>query len=839
MAYLLEKDKSTSDEIVRLFEKVRVAYLSARTDPKEYGSKWRKSIDSIKEAYENTNELANELKNFIEISDLEAEDVKDPQSQNAEKIFNGIKKLRYSSESVADPFAKRFKGEVLEELLSSTGNMVKFVHYAIRDDNKALSPDIYAVKDITPDDITDGLQGLDLEVDDIDLYIIEHYGDGKDSKKVESKVKAAMGILELIFLSKNSEDDWEVLEEIEGLPVAKAEKKSKEEKSESDFIVPNKPMYRIFEIEDINELKGFTGEYYVQEKYDGLRIQMQKIDKKIKVYSFDGKDITSKCKEQVEELKKKHFGDCILDGSLMLFKGEEHQNRAETIAHVFDNKNEDGVLKMHIFDLLRHNEKSLLEEPLEQRMTLIFNNYSIHSSEMLAFPSKKDTRLADSIKDVEEYSKTIMEMPTAEGVVIKDATSTYYVGTKKNPKWIKWKNFVDLDLMVLDKKSSKGNYSYTLGAGPAEGEGKDYQTIEGKTYMVVGKALNTKISADLGSIVRVKIDQVKKEGERYIVHSAKVIEVPEAIHPDKLVTLELLAKDEKKSLNYNVEALKKGIVVTDHIHGEASILIKSDMDGFTIYGFEEDNLMAKNALVDLDLWKTQAEEIMKTKQSRLTVAGFQHMKTTGPKTIKELHNHLVKNHKDLYEDILESKFDKLKDWMKQRDGISYDEKTKKLYAEDDKIMQEGDILKEYKTPKEYQQGKFKLYLRDDDNLNLVIKLKDESINWLIDLEDDGDIFELFGKAGKFPAMVANNISKRKIIDEGEVRLGVQKHGYHEYFLEGNKFETKFNIRKIKVDNKDMWLAWSGYKQSPADEKDDAGLWNIYEDRNKELPLPEK
>ena len=839
MAYLLEKDKSTSDEIVRLFEKVRVAYLSARTDPKEYGSKWRKVVDNITEAYENTNELSNELKNFIEISDLEAEDVKDPQSQNAEKIFNGIKKLRYSSESVADPFAKKFKGEVLEALLSSTGNMVKFVHYAIRDDNKALSSNIYAVKDITPDDITDGLQGLDLEVDDIDLYIIEHYGDGKDSKKVESKVKAAMGILELIFLSKNSEDDWEVLEEIEGLPVAKAEKKSKEEKSESDFIVPNKPMNRIFEIEDMNELKGFTGEYYVQEKYDGLRIQMQKIDKKITVYTFDGKEITSKCKEQVEELKKKHFGDCILDGSLMLFKGEEHQNRAETIAHVFDNKNEDGILKMHIFDLLRHNEKSLLEEPLEQRMTLIFNNYSIHSSEMLAFPSKKDTRLADSIKDVEEYSRTIMEMPTAEGVVIKDATSTYYVGTKKNPKWIKWKNFVDLDLMVLDKKSSKGNYSYTLGAGPAEGEGKNYQTIEGKTYMVVGKALNTKISADLGSIVRVKIDQVKKEGERYIVHSAKVIEVPEAIHPDKLVTLELLAKDEKKSLNYNVEALKKGIVVTDHIHGEASILIKSDMDGFTIYGFEEDNLMAKNALVDLDLWKTQAEEIMKTKQSRLTVAGFQHMKTTGPKTIKELHNHLVKNHKDLYEDILESKFDKLKDWMKQRDGISYDEKTKKLYAENDKIMQEGDILKEYKTPKEYQQGKFKLYLRDDDNLNLVIKLKDESINWLIDLEDDGDIFELFGKAGKFPAMVANNISKRKIIDEGEVRLGVQKHGYHEYFLEGNKFETKFNIRKIKVDNKDMWLAWSGYKQSPADEKDDAGLWNIYEDRNKELPLPEK
>jgi ATP-dependent DNA ligase len=839
MAYLLEKDKSTSDDIVRLFEKVRVAYLSARTDPKEYGSKWRNAIDTIKESYEESNALSNELKNFIEISDLEADDVKDPQSQNAEKIYEGIKKLRYSSESIDDPFAKKFKGEVLEALLSSTGNMVKFVHYAIREDNKALSPEVYAVKDIDPDEITGGLQGLDLEVDDIDLYIIEHYGDGKDSNKVESKVKAALGILELIFLSDNTKDEWEDLEEIEGMPVEKSEKKPKEEKSESDFIIPNKPMYRIFEIEDMNELKGFSGEYYVQEKYDGLRIQMHKIDKNIKVFSFDGKDITSKCKKQVEELKKKHFGDCMLDGSLILFKGEEALNRAETISYVFNDKHPDGELKMHMFDLLRHNEKSLLEDSLEQRMQLMFNNYSIHSSDYLQFPSKKDTRLADSLKDIEEYSNTIMEMPTAEGVVIKDATSTYYVGTKKNPKWIKWKKFVDLDLIVLDKKSSKGNYSYTLGAGPTEGEGKHYQEIEGKTYMVVGKALNTKITADLGSIVRVKIDQVKKDGERYIVHSAKVIEVPEARHPDKLITLEILSNDEKKSLNYNVEALKKGIKITDYIHGEASIIMKGEMDGFTIYGFEENNLMAKNALADLDMWKQQAEEIMKTKQSRLTVAGFQFMKTNGPKTIKELHNHFVKNHKDLYEDILESKLDKLKDWMKQRDGISYDEKTNKLYSENDKILQEENILKSYKTPKEYQQGKFRLYLREDDNLNLIISLKDETLNWLIKLEKDDDIFELFGKAGKFPAMVANNTSKRKIIDEGDVKLGVQKHGYHEYFLEGNKFETKFNIRYLKTEGKEMWLAWSGYKQSPADKENDAGVWNINDDRYKELPLPSK
>ena len=67
-----------------------------------------------------------------------------------------------------------------------------------------------------------------------------------------------------------------------------------------------------------------------------------------------------------------------------------------------------------------------MEDTLENRMQIMFNNYSIHSSMPLTFPSKKDTRVADNLKDVEEYSKKIMEMPTAEGVVIKDSTSTTF-----------------------------------------------------------------------------------------------------------------------------------------------------------------------------------------------------------------------------------------------------------------------------------------------------------------------------------------------------------------------------------------------------------------------------
>ena len=381
-------------------------------------------------------------------------------------------------------------------------------------------------------------------------------------------------------------------------------------------------------------------------------------------------------------------------------------------------------------------------------------------------------------------------------------------------------------------------YSYTLGIdiGPTDEEGKYIKELQGKKYMNVGKALNTKISVDVGDIIRVKVDEVKKSGERYTLFSAKVIEVPEVTMPDKVVTLELLSKDTKKSLNYDVKALEKGVKVTDYVHGETTVIIKSDMDGFTIYGFEEDNLMSKNALNDLDMWKTQAEAIMKTKQSKLTVTIFNYLKQNGAKTPKELHNYLVKNVSSLYEDILESDSKKLKNWTENRDGIGFEEG--KLFAENDKILLETDsIMKEYKTPEKYQSGKFKIYARQDDNVNVVMKLGDETINWNIDLDDEEELFDLFGKAGKYPAEVARSFEREKVIDSGEVKLGVQKNGYHEYFLEGNKFQTKLHIRVIPVKGKRMWLAWTGYKQEPADEESDAGLWNIYEDKFSKLTIP--
>ena len=965
---MFEKDKAPlSNEILSLFEKVRVAYLSARTDPKEYGGRWRNALEEIKDAYNSISPLGKEIKEYLDERHVESDDAGSPSSGTAKIIYEGIKSMRFDSENVNDPFSKKFKGNVLESLLTDESVFTKFIHYAIRSTDDALSEDCYESIEFQGDDITDGLEGLDLQVKDVPLFVIEHYGDDKDSKKVETKFNQAFKLLKQAFMHKYSKEEWDALIQVElkkaekksmrsmlslyqtqGMAnpttiveekpnvsqkigtiemdadvsedcckqfkeeivaflietapnfipnvfeteaelrfdieetdcewlknyligfedyahhggavikeareiadkyescnsfgsgfsdkhaMLKAEKKSTEEKAISHFIIPNKPMYRIFDIEDMKELQGFSGDYLVQEKYDGMRIQIHKIDGQVKIYSYNEKDITDKCSQQVAEMKKKSYGDCILDAELILFDGEEALHRADTIAHVFKNKYPDAKLKAHVFDIMRHEDGNMTDEELEQRINILFNNYSAKSSEYLEFPSKKDTRTADSFKDIEEYAKEIMEMPTAEGVVIKDLTSTYFIGTKKNPKWIKWKKFVDLDMMVLDKKSTKSKlYSYTLGAGPVLEKGKHIVELNGKLYMNVGKALNTKTNVNIGDIIRVKVDEVKQSDERFTLYSASVIEVPEVETPDKVVTLEMLSKDTKKSLKYKVEALTKGITITDNIHGEATLIAKS-MDGFTIYGFEESNLMSKNALVDLDMWKQEAELTLKTLQGKVTTAIKNRLKFKGSQTAKEIHDYLLAAMPSEYETLFDSDSTKMmkilghastqdvKEWANQREGISYSQG--KLHVDP------TDIAKE--------MSQFKIYSRKDDNLDFIIQHKGETLAWLIDLPNDDDIFSFFGKANKYPAQISKNIAKGQLLDEGDVEIGVQRHGYHEYIISGNKFETKMHFRVIPVKGEKMWLAWTGYEQKPVDKESDDGIWNIYTDKNKDLVLPD-
>ena len=93
---------------------------------------------------------------------------------------------------------------------------------------------------------------------------------------------------------------------------------------------------------------------------------------------------------------------------------------------------------------------------------------------------------------------------------------------------------------------------------------------------------------------------------------------------------------------------------------------------------------------------------------------------------------------------------------------------------------------------------------------------------------------MFGKAGKYPAQVQRTVSREKLIDKGDIKLGVQRHGYHEYFIKGDKLNTKLHFRVVPLDNKKQWIAFSSFTKEPVEPKSDDGIWDIREDENKGL-----
>ena len=841
-----KKSKPITKRILTFFEKVRHSYLSAKENKSEYGDDWKDTVEYIKGHYDGLNDFTKELKKYVSEDLLYKKEVNDSESTAAKTLFLAIKQMRFKSNKVSDPFSEQLGDKVIETFLKNDGIFVAFIHYALRSHANTLPSSAYEEHDLTPDTITEGVMGLDLLEKDVPLYITEHYGDDKDTTRIKPKFNKFYELFKKVFLEKYDE---KALENIIDLDISKAEKNS-----ELSFLVPNKPMYRIFELDDLYEIKGMSGDFIIQEKYDGMRIQIHKNNKKVSIYSYNQKDITSKCKTQVKELEKEKYGDCILDAELMLFIDDEPYDRADTITHVF-HKETKGRLRAHVFDIMKHENKDLLDTPLRERINILFYQYSQHSSDELVFPSKKDTRLADSIAEVGEYSLKIMEMPTSEGVVIKDAESTYYRGVRKNPKWIKWKKFVDLDVIVLDKKKTKSNlHSYTMGIGPlSEEEAEQYQSIkiDNKEYLPVGKALNTKKSVEIGSIIRVKVDEVKRSKKGYSLYSAKLNEIPEVDSPDKLQTLEQLSKKTKKALvNYTIGAvkeviggIKKAYTITDSIHGEATIILKSDLDGFTVYGFEGDKLMQKNALVDIDLWKDDMLTELKKNKSDIKNKIIYYIKERNnkPMALTDVLQFMIRENREDYERTFGSDKNTFYQWLVSIDG--FDIAHKKLVIDElESPIKKGEnfdakLISVEEDLINKDNDTFEIFRREDENLDFIINVNGEIRSWTINIDDDKDIYNLFGKSGKFPAIVSDQTDEYKLLDKGELILGLQKHGYHEYKIIGDKFETRIHFRVIPVKEKKSWLVWTGKKQKMLELSDNnTDLWDIKEDKYSNLKI---
>jgi bifunctional non-homologous end joining protein LigD len=106
-----------------------------------------------------------------------------------------------------------------------------------------------------------------------------------------------------------------------------------------------------------------SGEQWWHEvKHDGIRLIARKDDKRVKLYSRPGNDLTRRFPQIVEALARLRSRSCIIDGEAVAC-GDDGIAVFELIRRWRNG----GSAFMHAFDLIELNGDDLRREPLERR----------------------------------------------------------------------------------------------------------------------------------------------------------------------------------------------------------------------------------------------------------------------------------------------------------------------------------------------------------------------------------------------------------------------------------------------------------------------------------------
>ena len=292
------------------------------------------------------------------------------------------------------------------------------------------------------------------------------------------------------------------------------------------------PMHRIFELDDLEHLRGFTGDWVVSHMPEGERGFVIKEDDKVSSPNFS---LTKEDKENFKQVADEDF-------------------RLDVI------KLEDGY---YIFDVLEFDEKEVHDTILGDRIKIIRGG--MEGIENVHVPSASDTRLTDDAG----LELTVTDLQKEhDRILLRDAKSTYMAGELRHPKWVLLNPGNDVVLIVLERRGSLP-YTYRLGTGPItqdESLGNRGVEVNGKTYMDMGAAFDSSEKFNVGDHVRVNVDNVgemETNGQKlYNVSASEIISEAEGEGLVSQETLALLAKSESEQWLCEVQRAASGVRIT-------------------------------------------------------------------------------------------------------------------------------------------------------------------------------------------------------------------------------------------------------------------------------------
>ncbi|WP_191834605.1 ATP-dependent DNA ligase [Gordonia ajococcus] len=204
--------------------------------------------------------------------------------------------------------------------------------------------------------------------------------------------------------------------------------------------------------EPIDKLNG--RDWAFEGKWDGYRLLVRSIGGEFRLTSRSGIDMTNDFPEFASITDDLGLMDVVLDGEAVAIDSTGRTNF--TLFTSRRHTEEPYTLKLHLFDILYLNGTSLLRKPWSVRREILEELApAFRRSTYIDVPPLLPTPASAAI----EYSRE----HNLEGVVAKRRDSVYQQG-RRSTKWLKHKNWSDIEVVVGGYRPGRGNRSHTIGS---------------------------------------------------------------------------------------------------------------------------------------------------------------------------------------------------------------------------------------------------------------------------------------------------------------------------------------------------------------------------------------
>lgn len=269
----------------------------------------------------------------------------------------------------------------------------------------------------------------------------------------------------------------------------------------------------------VAEAVGKLGACAVEEKLDGIRVQVHRDGETVRIHTRTLDDITDRLPEVAQAAMELAGDRFILDGEVISFDADGRpRSFQETAGRVGSRADVTGAagripLSPVFFDILSADGRDLLDLPFAERHTEL--------ARLVPEPMRVRRTLADGPDDVrqaEEFLAATLDRGH-EGVVVKALDASYSAG-RRGASWLKVKPVHTLDLVVLAAEWGHGRRTGKLSNLHLGARGPD------GSFAMLGKTFKGMTDAMLGwQTERLAALAVEDDGHVVTVRPELVVEI--------------------------------------------------------------------------------------------------------------------------------------------------------------------------------------------------------------------------------------------------------------------------------------------------------------------------